>query len=39
MLGFYYPLYYLQLDASVHGLGKTFSFYCVRPLPLLSPHN
>ncbi|EKM56382.1 uncharacterized protein PHACADRAFT_118039 [Phanerochaete carnosa HHB-10118-sp] len=27
--GFYYPLYYLQLDASEHNLSKDFSFYCL----------
>ncbi|GJE93676.1 MFS general substrate transporter [Phanerochaete sordida] len=27
--GFYYPLYYLQLDASEHNLSREFSFYCL----------
>ncbi|OBZ66095.1 Riboflavin transporter MCH5 [Grifola frondosa] len=27
MIGFYFPLFYLQLDAASHGLSKTFSFY------------
>lgn len=27
--GFYYPLFYLQLDSAMHGLSKTFSFYSV----------
>ncbi|KAG8221106.1 MFS general substrate transporter [Butyriboletus roseoflavus] len=27
VVGFYYPLFYLQLDAVRHGLGNTFSFY------------
>ncbi|KAH7910238.1 MFS general substrate transporter [Hygrophoropsis aurantiaca] len=27
VVAFYYPLFYLQLDSSVHGLDKTFSFY------------
>ncbi|CDO77695.1 hypothetical protein BN946_scf184969.g46 [Trametes cinnabarina] len=26
-LGFYFPLFYIQLDALTHGLDKTFSFY------------
>ncbi|GBE87290.1 Aspyridones efflux protein [Sparassis crispa] len=26
-IAFYYPLFYIQLDASVHGLSSTFSFY------------
>ncbi|KAI8975830.1 major facilitator superfamily domain-containing protein [Trametes punicea] len=26
-MGFYFPLFYLQLDALTHGLDKTFSFY------------
>ncbi|KAG1801738.1 MFS general substrate transporter [Suillus subaureus] len=26
-IGFYYPLFYLQLDSATHGLSKTFSFY------------
>lgn len=28
-IGFYYPLFYLQLDSAMHGLSKTFSFYSV----------
>ena len=28
-LGFYFPLYYLQLDAYSHNLDETFSFYSV----------
>ncbi|KAH7923706.1 MFS general substrate transporter [Leucogyrophana mollusca] len=27
VVAFYYPLFYLQLDSSVHGLNQTFSFY------------
>ncbi|KAH0836818.1 major facilitator superfamily domain-containing protein [Lanmaoa asiatica] len=27
VVGFYYPLFYLQLDAVRHSLGNTFSFY------------
>ncbi|KAF9224168.1 MFS general substrate transporter [Gyrodon lividus] len=27
VIGFYYPLFYLQLDSARHGLGRTFSFY------------
>lgn len=27
--GFYYPLYYIQLDASEHQLSRDFSFYCL----------
>ncbi|KAG1874428.1 hypothetical protein F4604DRAFT_1511494, partial [Suillus subluteus] len=26
-IGFYYPLFYLQLDLTMHGLSTTFSFY------------
>ncbi|KAI9068325.1 MFS general substrate transporter [Trametes sanguinea] len=26
-MGFYFPLFYMQLDALTHGLDKTFSFY------------
>ncbi|OAX37105.1 MFS general substrate transporter [Rhizopogon vinicolor AM-OR11-026] len=26
-IGFYYPLFYLQLDSTMHGLSQTFSFY------------
>ncbi|KAI0373510.1 MFS general substrate transporter [Pilatotrama ljubarskyi] len=26
-MGFYFPLFYMQLDALAHGLDKTFSFY------------
>ncbi|KAG9313185.1 MFS general substrate transporter [Chiua virens] len=33
---FYYPLFYLQLDAVRHGFGKTFSFYSVC-FPFLIP--
>ena len=32
MLGFYYPLYYLQLDVVSHNLDTTFAFYSVRIL-------
>ncbi|OJA21116.1 hypothetical protein AZE42_11382 [Rhizopogon vesiculosus] len=28
-VGFYYPLFYLQLDSTMHGLSQTFSFYSV----------
>jgi hypothetical protein len=28
-VGFYYPLFYLQLDSAMQGLSKTFSFYSV----------
>ncbi|KAF8840409.1 MFS general substrate transporter [Paxillus ammoniavirescens] len=27
VIGFYYPLFYLQLDSARHGLGRAFSFY------------
>ncbi|KIK99138.1 hypothetical protein PAXRUDRAFT_132730 [Paxillus rubicundulus Ve08.2h10] len=27
VVGFYYPLFYLQLNSARHGLGRTFSFY------------
>lgn len=27
--GFYFPLFYIQLDALTHGLDKTFAFYSV----------
>ncbi|KAI0779973.1 MFS general substrate transporter [Fomes fomentarius] len=29
IIGFYFPLFYLQLDALTHGLDKTFSFYAL----------
>jgi hypothetical protein len=32
-VGFYFPLFYLQLDAITHGINETLSFYSVRPLP------
>ena len=32
VMGFYFPLFYLQLAALTHGLDKTFSFYAVRML-------
>ena len=32
-MGFYFPLFYIQLDAVQHGLDKTFSFYSVIGLP------
>jgi hypothetical protein len=32
--GFYFPLFYLQLDAVTHGINQTLSFYSVRPFPL-----
>ncbi|CCM00176.1 uncharacterized protein FIBRA_02204 [Fibroporia radiculosa] len=28
-IGYYFPLFYLQLDASLHGLSNTFSFYSI----------
>lgn len=28
-MGFYFPLFYLQLDAVTHGINETFSFYSV----------
>ncbi|KAF7304395.1 MFS general substrate transporter [Mycena chlorophos] len=28
-IGFYYPLFYLQLDATTHGLDPTFAFYAL----------
>ncbi|KAF9241653.1 major facilitator superfamily domain-containing protein [Melanogaster broomeanus] len=27
--GSYYPMFYLQLDSSIHGLGEKFSFYTI----------
>ena len=33
MIGFYYPLYFLQLDASEHNLSNQFSFYSVEFRP------
>lgn len=27
--GFYFPLFYIQLDALTHGLDKTYAFYSV----------
>ena len=35
VIAFYFPLFYLQLDALTHGLSQTFSFYSVRYLFLL----
>ena len=35
-MGFYFPLFYIQLDALTHGLNETFSFYSV-PSPSLPP--
>ncbi|KAI0737615.1 major facilitator superfamily domain-containing protein [Daedaleopsis nitida] len=29
IMGFYFPLFYLQLDALTHGLEKSFSFYAL----------
>jgi hypothetical protein len=31
--GFYFPLFYLQLDAISHGINKNFSFYAVEQPP------
>lgn len=28
-IGFYFPLFYLQLDSVKHGVGERFSFYVV----------
>jgi len=28
-IGFYFPLFYLQLDAKLHGINETFAFYSV----------
>jgi len=36
---FFYPLFYLQLDAVRHGLGKTFSFYSVVFRCFIQPHT
>ncbi|KAJ6619169.1 major facilitator superfamily domain-containing protein [Mycena sp. CBHHK59/15] len=33
-VGFYFPIFYLQLDAVTHGINQTFSFYAVSGLPL-----
>lgn len=30
-LGIFFPMFYIQLDASVHGVNQTVSFYMVRP--------
>lgn len=32
IIGFYFPLFYLQLDAISHGLNKKFAFYSVESL-------
>ena len=32
IVAFYFPLFYLQLDALSHGLSRTFSFYAVSRL-------
>jgi len=36
IVGFYYPLFYLQLESTMHGLSKTFSFYSVEFHTLLT---
>lgn len=36
-LGIFYPLFYLQLDAVIHGVDKSFAFYAV--CFLLSPFH
>jgi hypothetical protein len=36
--GYYYALFYLQLDAIKHGIEPTFAFYTVRSL-LLHMHD
>lgn len=32
-VGFYFPIFYLQLDAVTHGIDETFSFYAVSCCP------
>lgn len=32
---FFFPSFYLQLDAIKHGLDSTFAFYSVRPTTIL----
>ena len=32
IMGFYFPYFYLQLDAVRHDVGETFAFYAVRSL-------
>ena len=32
--GFYFPIFYLQLDAVKHGINETLSFYAVRVILL-----
>jgi len=34
-IGFYFPLFYLQLDAKLHGINETFAFYSVS-IPVFS---
>lgn len=35
-VGYYFPYFYLQLDATKHGLSTTFSFYSVRDASILA---
>ncbi|EGO26555.1 hypothetical protein SERLADRAFT_368118 [Serpula lacrymans var. lacrymans S7.9] len=35
-MAFYYPLFYIQLDATAHGLSQTNSFYSVKFLVILN---
>ena len=35
IVAFYYPVFYLQLDALNHGLSDAFSFYAVRAISIL----
>ncbi|KAI5825589.1 MFS general substrate transporter [Schizophyllum commune Tattone D] len=37
IVGMYYPLFYLQLDATQHGINKKVAFYVVSPIADRSP--
>ena len=39
IIPFYYPLFYLQLDALKHGLSASFSFYAVRISSVSQPSS
>jgi hypothetical protein len=36
-VGFYFPIFYLQLDAVTHGIDETFAFYSVSGRHRLPP--
>ncbi|KAJ7263402.1 major facilitator superfamily domain-containing protein, partial [Mycena rebaudengoi] len=36
VIAFWYPIFFLQLDAVIHGVGHTFAFYVVSPLVIMN---